>query len=71
MLHYGTDKDENIFFYMDLPYFKKGKGLYTWFYKANDHYNLENVISQHVTAPWLITYDNVGEIKSFIGKILQ
>ncbi|EJF82620.1 DNA adenine methylase [Candidatus Bartonella washoeensis] len=61
LLRYGTD--ENTFLYMDPPYFKKGKGLYTWFYKANDHYNLENIISQHVTAPWLITYDNVEEIK--------
>ncbi|OPB31551.1 DNA adenine methylase [Bartonella sp. AR 15-3] len=61
LLRYGTD--ENTFVYMDPPYFKKGKGLYTSFYQANDHHNLENIISQHVKAPWLITYDNVEEIK--------
>ncbi|WP_375661006.1 DNA adenine methylase [Bartonella sp. CL71SXKL] len=69
LLCYGTD--ENTFFYMDPPYFKKGKGLYTWFYKANDHHNLENVISQHVTAPWLITYDNVEEIKLLYRQYLS
>ncbi|WP_375643760.1 MULTISPECIES: DNA adenine methylase [unclassified Bartonella] len=69
LLRYGTD--ENTFFYMDPPYFKKGKGLYTWFYKANDHHNLENVISQHVTAPWLITYDNVEEIKLLYRQYLS
>ncbi|WP_375659606.1 DNA adenine methylase [Bartonella sp. MR30HLJHH] len=69
LLRYGTD--ENTFFYMDPPYFKKGKGLYTSFYKANDHNNLENVISQHVTAPWLITYDNVEEIKFLYRQYLS
>ncbi|WP_375641164.1 MULTISPECIES: hypothetical protein [unclassified Bartonella] len=56
---------------MDPPYFKKGKGLCTWFYKANDHHNLENVISQHVTAPWLIIYDNVEEIKLLYRQYLS
>ncbi|QEE08641.1 DNA adenine methylase [Bartonella kosoyi] len=68
LLRYGTDKDENIFFYMDPPYFKKGRGLYASFYQANDHQVLENTLSQHVNAPWLITYDNVEEIKSLYRK---
>ncbi|WP_375683299.1 MULTISPECIES: DNA adenine methylase [unclassified Bartonella] len=61
LLRYGTD--ENTFFYMDPPYFKKGKELYTSFYKAKDHCDLESIISKHVNALWLITYDNVEEIK--------
>ncbi|ENN92680.1 DNA methyltransferase [Bartonella bovis 91-4] len=64
LLRYGsTDKDKNIFLYIDPPYFKKGKGLYTSFYKTKDHHYLENIISEHVNALWLITYDNVEEVK--------
>ncbi|WP_328286244.1 DNA adenine methylase [Bartonella rochalimae] len=60
---YGINKDENIFLYIDPPYFKKGKGLYTSFYKSKDHYDLESIISEDVNAFWLITYDNVEEIR--------
>ncbi|WP_343358224.1 DNA adenine methylase [Bartonella schoenbuchensis] len=61
--HGRTDKDENICLYIDPPYFKKGKGLYTAFYKTKDHHYLENTISKHVNTLWLITYDNVEEVK--------
>ncbi|WP_336288548.1 hypothetical protein [Bartonella sp. CB60] len=60
---YGTNENENIFFYIDPPHFKKGKRLYMSFYTVEDHQDLKNIISQYVNVPWLITYDNVEEIK--------
>ncbi|WP_273758942.1 DNA adenine methylase [Bartonella sp. AU55XJBT] len=66
--HYGKNEDENICLYIDPPYFKKGQGLYTSFYKTKDHYDLENIISEHVNVFWLVTYDNVEEIRSLYNK---
>ncbi|WP_336294058.1 DNA adenine methylase [Bartonella sp. CB169] len=60
---YGTEENRNIFLYIDPPYFKKGKELYMSFYTVDDHKDFKNVLSQYVNVPWLITYDNVEEIK--------
>lgn len=65
---YGINEEESTFLYIDPPYFKKGKELYTSFYKAKDHYDLENIISEHVNVFWLITYDNVEEIRFLYNK---
>ncbi|WP_407965871.1 DNA adenine methylase [Bartonella sp. C271] len=65
---YATNGTENTFLYIDPPYFKKGRGLYTSFYQAKDHRDLENIISRHVNVPWLITYDNVEEIKCLYNQ---
>lgn len=52
---------------VDPPYFKKGSQLYTSFYKPKDHESLSNVI-QNLKMPWIVTYDNVPEIRSLYQK---
>ncbi|MBO8085905.1 MAG: DNA adenine methylase [Marichromatium sp.] len=48
------------FYCVDPPYFLKGKGLYTSFYKPQDHAILaEKILS--LKSPWIVTYDNVPE----------
>lgn len=56
--------------FIDPPYFKKGPGLYTSFYKASDHATLaKSVLSLNV--PWVVTYDNVPEIRELYSSRMQ
>ncbi len=48
--------------FVDPPYFKKGPELYTNFYKADDHAKLATKVLS-VTSPWVVTYDDVEEIR--------
>lgn len=59
---------DKIIIYFDPPYFIQGKKLYTNFYKQNDHIVLSENIKQ-VKAPWVLTYDNVDDIKQLYSGI--
>lgn len=52
----------NLFLYADPPYFNKGASLYTSFYNPTDHEKLAKAMLG-LEAPWIVTYDNVPEIK--------
>lgn len=49
--------------YYDPPYFEKGKLLYHNFYTHDDHKSLATFI-RNTNHPWIVTYDNVPEIKN-------
>ena len=53
----------NGFIYFDPPYYNKGKELYTNFFDKDDHLEIYELIS-NVTIPWMITYDDVDEIRN-------
>lgn len=53
--------------YLDPPYYIKGSGLYRNFYHHNDHVKIEETL-QKVNHPWVISYDNVNEIKEIYKK---
>ncbi|MBO9496483.1 DNA adenine methylase [Thalassotalea sp. G20_0] len=48
--------------YLDPPYYNKGKELYQNHYQHKDHENIARLVN-NIKQPWLITYDNVPEIK--------
>jgi DNA adenine methylase len=48
--------------FIDPPYFTKGPGLYTSFYKADDHAVLANKVLA-AELPWVVTYDDVPRIR--------
>ncbi|OED50086.1 DNA methyltransferase [Endozoicomonas sp. (ex Bugula neritina AB1)] len=48
--------------YLDPPYYNKGKELYQNHYEHKDHENIAKLIDR-IKQPWLITYDNVDEIR--------
>ncbi|MEK6789271.1 MAG: DNA adenine methylase [Pseudomonadota bacterium] len=48
---------------IDPPYYNKGSSLYTSFYTADDHAALSEMILT-LTRPWLVTYDDVPEIRA-------
>jgi len=58
----STDLPKNSLLFIDPPYFKKGPGLYTSFYRPKDHSVLANQVLQ-LETPWVVTYDDVPEIR--------
>ncbi|HRJ02682.1 DNA adenine methylase [Brevundimonas sp. UBA2416] len=48
--------------FIDPPYYKKGPGLYTSFYRPEDHEKVAEAVLS-VDLPWLVTYDDVPEIR--------
>lgn len=53
---------ENSFTFFDPPYYHKAKGLYTNFYNHRDHIYLKSMIQEHMSTPYIISYDNADEI---------
>lgn len=55
---------ENLFIYLDPPYYKKGKLLYLNNYNHQNHESLARAVEDSLQdIKWLISYDNVDEIK--------
>ena len=61
----------NTLFYLDPPYYIKGKGLYLNYYNDNDHQNIANSISDFREHKWIISYDNVDFIASLYSRFRQ
>ena len=59
---------DNAMIYFDPPYFKKGKQLYMNFFEFDDHKRIEQTIRQCVNCDWIITYDDVPEIRELYGS---
>lgn len=57
-------KQQNIFIYLDPPYFVHGKRLYMDFYTPKDHEKLARVLRKHNHFKWILSYDNVPEIQN-------
>lgn len=55
--------DSGSFLFIDPPYFRKGSGLYTNFYKPDDHASLSQAVLD-LNCPWVVTYDDVQQIRS-------
>jgi DNA adenine methylase len=51
-------------FYFDPPYYVKGKDLYLNYYKNNDHMNISYEISKVSNQKWIVTYDDVSQIRN-------
>jgi DNA adenine methylase len=54
---------KEIFIYLDPPYYNKGKELYLNNYKHDNHLGLANTIKNIENVKWIVSYDNVPEIK--------
>lgn len=52
------------FIFFDPPYYKQGSNLYTNFYNHKDHLSLANKIKEIKYHTWILTYDNMDEIKN-------
>ena len=56
-------KRRNAIFYFDPPYYLKGKSLYLNHYQPNDHQKVGQAIKKISNSRWIVSYDNVPEIK--------
>ena len=54
--------------YCDPPYFNQSNRLYLNYYKPQDHARLAVTIQRYLRRPWLVSYDNVPEIRRFYSK---
>jgi DNA adenine methylase len=57
--------------YIDPPYYVKGAYLYQNHFKHHDHVNLANVVSGVKRHKWIVSYDNVTEIKKIYHRYEQ
>jgi DNA adenine methylase len=51
---------DNIFYYLDPPFFKKADRLYTYYFKDADHQRLKEVLWS-LRAKWILSYDYCKE----------
>jgi len=56
--------NKNVIFYFDPPYYLKGSSLYMNYYEKDDHQKVADKIKQIKNAKWIVSYDNVSEIKN-------
>jgi DNA adenine methylase len=61
-------KQKNQFIYLDPPYYIKGSSLYLNHYLEGCHIELANFLNAHNNFYWMLTYDNVPEIKALYSK---
>ena len=62
-------KQKNSFYFIDPPYFCKGKQLYTNFFKPEDHLSLFKTIQKNLkNRSWIVTYDKCDEIYQIYKK---
>jgi DNA adenine methylase len=55
-------RDENVFVYLDPPYYAQGKRLYLNYYHHKDHVMLANFLRYSANFNWVLSYDSVPEI---------
>ena len=64
----NLNKNE-LFIYLDPPYFQKGPMLYKNFFQKENHENLSETVKNELNKnKWIITYDNSDEIKKMYSK---
>lgn len=54
--------------YLDPPYYVKGSDLYLNYYKDQDHKNIFEELQNMQDIHWIMTYDNVKEIKELYSE---
>ncbi len=55
---------QKTLFYFDPPYYIKGKDLYLNYYEDKDHQEIASEIDKVKRQKWIVTYDNVHQIKN-------
>jgi len=60
---------ENVFVYIDPPYYVKGKSLYMNHYRHAEHQQLANYLLNEAQFKWMLSYDDVQEIRQMYGML--
>jgi len=67
----SESENSDTIFYFDPPYFLKGSSLYMNHYKNNDHELVSNKIKEIRNIRWIVSYDNVPEIKELYSSFYR
>ncbi len=59
----------NAFIYFDPPYYNNGRRLYKNFFKDEDHRRLADDIRAIDQVPWIVSYDNVPQIREMYAGL--
>lgn len=59
---------ENVFAYVDPPYYEKGGYLYLNSFSAGQHQSLATRLNSLAETNWVLTYDAVGPIRAMYGQ---
>ncbi|MEC8918886.1 MAG: DNA adenine methylase [Pseudomonadota bacterium] len=60
----------NRLVYLDPPYYDKGSELYRNFYTHDDHVLIERTL-RNLEGPWIVSYDDVAQIREIYSDYLQ
>ena len=60
-------KHEDVFVYLDPPYYKKAADLYMNYFTDKNHEELRDLISNY-RKRWMISYDNEDFVLKLYGK---
>lgn len=60
--------NNRLLVYLDPPYYSKGDQLYLNYYAAEDHVTLAEFINAQVGFKWIISYDNVPQVRQLYGE---
>jgi len=55
---------DNVFFYIDPPYYNAGKVLYRNYFSDEDHIKLATILNDIREYPWLVSYDDSDFIRN-------
>lgn len=62
-LNFLRHLEDNVFVYLDPPYYVKGKSLYMNHYTREDHEELAHFLQDEANFNWVLSYDDVSEIR--------
>jgi len=60
--------DNNMFVYLDPPYYVKGKSLYMNHYTDRDHEELAHYLQNEAHYSWVLSYDDVPQIREMYAN---
>lgn len=63
--------EKNAFVYFDPPYYENGQRLYKNFFSPTDHADIAVRIIGGVNCQWIITYDDVPELREIYADYMQ
>ena len=64
----------NVFVYLDPPYYSKGSRLYLNYYTDNDHRQLASYMRRYTATAWIMSYDEcpfIRDLYSFCRLVLN
>ena len=60
--------NNRLLVYLDPPYYSNGDQLYLNYYKKGDHVKLAEFINRQCAFKWIVSYDDVPQIRQLYGE---